>query len=131
MNTISKLLIACFACIIFFNACKPSIDPEIYIDPRDKFTGTYKITETHYCYGPCSNCYGKKDSIITIKKGVYDGTIQVLGIEIQLDSLGEYHSHYWGLKLWNDSIEASHTVGGLGCGVNYIYSGYKISSKFE
>ncbi len=111
-------------------SCKKDVEIKTKFDYRDKFIGKYKVTETKYCYGNCGNCYSKKDSIININYGYLDSTISVLGYEyLQLDETGSYFGRYLSIRLWNDSIKATRSEGGLGCGVNYYYVGRRISKK--
>jgi hypothetical protein len=128
-TTLLKLLFL-FIFSLQYVSCKKDVQIKTEIDFRDKYIGKYKVIETKSCYGSCWNCYSKKDSIISIGYGYMDSTISALGYEyLRLDETGSYSGNYFGIRLWNDSIKASRRVGGLGCGVNYYYIGYRISKR--
>ncbi|PKP31747.1 MAG: hypothetical protein CVT99_08325 [Bacteroidetes bacterium HGW-Bacteroidetes-16] len=59
--------------------------------------------------------------MIIVNYGQNDATLNVLGREVLLDSLGKHYTYHYGLRLWNDSITSHNRNGGLGCGQNEDY----------
>ena len=125
MKKITLVVFMIFCGFIFDTCTKDGNKPTDY---RDKYTGKYKGSLIISCYGPCDTCYTKKDTSITVKYGLTDSTLNVLGREVRLDSTGEYYTYHYVLRLWNDSISSFYMNGGLGCGQHEIYQGVRISN---
>ncbi|MDX2432741.1 MAG: hypothetical protein QNK35_17520 [Bacteroides sp.] len=101
-------------------------------DFRDKYIGQYQVHEKISSYGfpECGEPYSReKDTIIVVNYGNTDSTLDVLGRDVYLDSAGNYYDYHYGLRLWNDSISSYFMNGGLGCGRNEVYKGYRISDQ--
>ena len=115
---------------LFLNYC--SKDENNPTDFRDKYIGQYQVQERISSYGfpECGEPYSReKDTVISVTYGDTDTTLHVLGREVWLDSTGRYYDYHYVLRLWNDSIYSYFMNGGLGCGQNEIYEGYRISNK--
>lgn len=101
-------------------------------DFRDKYIGQYQVHERISSYGfpECGEPYSReRDTVICVTYGDTDTTLHVLGRDAWLDSTGRYYDYHYGLRLWNDSIYSYFMNGGLGCGQNEVYEGYRISDK--
>jgi len=112
-----------------FNSCKKDdVKPN---DVRAKYIGKYQVHEKISSYGSpeCGEPFNReRDTIISVIYGKTDSTLNVLGRDVYLDSAGNYYAYHYGLRLWNDSIYSYFMNGGLGCGQDEIYNGYKISN---
>lgn len=122
------------AIIIFYGLLIFSCDKDDNkpTDFRDKYIGKYQVHESISSYGfpECGEPYSReKDTVITVIYGDTDTTLNVLGRDVYLDSTGWFSDYHYGLRLWNDSLYSHFMNGGLGCGQNEIYEGYRISSE--
>ena len=114
---------------LFINSChKEEEKIQVQNDFRDKYVGKYQVTESINCYGPCDTCSSQKDTVISVRYGLTDSTLSVLGRDVFLDANGNYYAYHYGLRLWNDSIYSNYMNGGLGCGQHEIYEGVRISA---
>lgn len=126
----TKFMLAGFLfSFVVFSSCEKEEKPD---DLRAKYVGKYQVHEKISSYGfpECGEPFSReKDTIISVIYGNTDSTLIVLDREVYLDSAGYYYDYHYGLRLWNDSIYSHFMNGGLGCGKNEVYEGYKISDK--
>jgi len=113
---------------LFFSCCEKE-----KLDPRDKYLGIYQGTFETIPYGDqnCDHKYSIKDTSICVKYGKTDTSILVMEFEVypdMFDSTGYYAIYHYNIRIWNDSLISSNTNGGLGCGINEVFKGYKISN---
>jgi hypothetical protein len=99
------------------------------VDFRDQFIGKYQVKEQINCYGSCATCASEKDTLISVRYGMSDSSLSVLGRDIKLDINNFYYAYHYGLWLGNDSIYSKFMYGGLGCGQYEIYEGVRVSKK--
>lgn len=127
-NRINLIVFMIFYGFIFNSCKKDDVKPN---DVRAKYIGKYQVHEKISSYGSpeCGEPFNReRDTIISVIYGKTDSTLNVLGRDVYLDSAGNYYAYHYGLRLWNDSIYSYFMNGGLGCGQDEIYNGYKISN---
>lgn len=127
---ISTKLFTLFFVLGIITSCKK--DNSSSLDFRNKFIGQYQCVEKINSYGAsqCGTSYSfEKDTVISVSYGATDSTLNVLGRDVYLSSEGYFNDYHYGLRLWNDSISSYYMNGGIGCGQNETYIGYKISSQ--
>jgi hypothetical protein len=127
MRSISYAIVFLIFTCLSATSCKKDVNN--LTDFRDKYIGRYQVTETIRCYGPIDPCSSQKDTIIIVRYGLTDSTLNVLGRDVFLDSTGRYNAYHYGLRLWNDSIYSFFMNGGLGAGQYETYEGIRMVKK--
>lgn len=129
MRSSYRYTIIYFAIVILFFSCNKN--DENPTDSRDKYIGQYAVWHIINKNGPIEKCgenyYLKNDTIINVSYGETDTTLNILGRDVYLDSLGWFNTEYFNLKLWDKDISIYiENKTSIWCTTYQEYQGHRI-----